>query len=88
LIDQGTEESFLEADLVAMKIEQMLQQPVETPESQKPQVQGRSLVPLMEGGGGRGTPMDEDEGWASAPEEMMRKEERRGEVVRKSEAEG
>jgi len=88
LIDQGTEESFLEADLVAMKIENLLNQPVVEPEPQKPQVQGRSLVPLMEGGGGRGTPMDEDEGWASAPEEMMRKEERRGEVVRKSEAEG
>lgn len=88
LIDQGTEESFIEADLVAMKIEKLLNQPVVEPETQKPQVAGKSLVPLMEGGGGRGQPMEEEQGWASAPEEMMRREERRGEVVRKSESEG
>ena len=87
LIDQRSEESFLEADLVAMKIENMLGQTQVAPEVQKPQAQGRSLVPLMEGGGGRGQPMEEEEGWINAPEEMMRREERRGEVVRKSEVE-
>lgn len=90
LIDEGTEESFLEADLIAMKIERLLG----STEAIPPQVtarqapSGRSLVPLLEGGGGRGQPLEEEEGWVSAPEEMLRREERREEVVRKSEAEG
>jgi len=88
LIDEGTEESFLEADIVATKIESLLQQPAIPPESQKSPVQGKSLVPLMEGGGGKGTPMEEDEGWVNAPEEMMRRGERRAETVRKHESEG
>jgi len=89
LIDQGTEESFLEADLVAKKIENLLNQPVVEPQPQKQPVQGKSLVPLLEsGGGGRGQPMEEEEGWINAPEEMLKREERRGEVVRKSESEG
>ena len=88
LIDEATEESFIEADLVAMKIENMMAQPQLPPEQQKPQVQGRSLVPLLEGGGGgRNAAPQGDEGWAAAPEEMLRQEERREEVVRKSEVE-
>ncbi len=86
LIEEGTEESFLEADLVGLKIENLLNQPVVEPESPKQQVQGRSLVPLLEGGG-RGAPMEEDQGWTNAPEEMLHREERRKEVVRKSEVE-
>jgi len=89
LIDQKTEESFLEADLVAAKIENLIRQPQVAPEPQKPKVEGKSLVPLLEGGGqGRATPMAGEEGMVNAPEEMLRREERRGEVVRKSEEEG
>jgi len=87
LIDQGTDEGFLEADLVAIKIEKMLSQPDVPPEVQKQPVQGRSMIPLMEGGGGGGRAPEGDEGWSSSPEEMLRQEERREEVVRKSEVE-
>ncbi len=85
LIEQGTEESFLESDLVAMKIENLLRQPQMTPEPPKSQVNAKSLVPLMSGGGGG--QVSEEEGWVNAPDEMLRREERRGEVVRKSEVE-
>ena len=84
LIDQGTEESFLESDLVAVKIENMLKQPQPVQETPRNQVQGKSLVPLMEGGGGE---TSEEEGWMAAPEEMLRKAERREETVRKHESE-
>ena len=88
LINQGTEESFLEADLVAIKIENMLRNPQPVEEMPKSQVAGKSLIPLLEGGGGKGQPIEEDEGWVSTPEEMLRRRERRAEVVRKSEVEG
>jgi len=93
LIDQGTEESFLEADLVGDRLELMMKQSFIPPSESAPQT-GRgpspqSMIPLMEGGGGRGSPQaEEDQGWAEAPEEMMRRGERREEVVRKNEAEG
>jgi len=87
LIEEGTDESFIEVDLIAMKIENILQQPQQPTEGEKPQLpNARSIVPLLPGGGGAS--MGEDEGWISAPEEMLRKSERREETVRKSEVEG
>jgi len=84
LIDEKSEEGFLEADLVAMKIEKLLRQPELPPEPQKQAKQGKSLVPLLEGGGGGSIGGENDE---MEPEERLRHEDRRAEVVRKSEAE-
>jgi len=98
LIDQGSEQSFMEADLVADQIERLLRQRYapQLPEAQQPKLPevsergktAKALVPLLEGGGGRGTPPEEVEMETIAPEEMLRREERREEVVRKHESEG
>lgn len=87
LIDQGTQESFIKADAMAMTIENMVRQPqmAEAGAGQKPQSKG--LVDLF-GGGGSASPLDEDEGMAEAPEQTLNREERREETVRKNQSEG
>ncbi len=89
LIDQGTDESFLEADLVKDQIKRLMrqryapaQEPIEGEVVKDREKTPQSLVPLMEGGG---APVGEEE--MEPPEEMLRREERREETVRKSEVE-
>jgi len=91
LIDEGTEESFIEADLA---LDQMLRQlrqrysPVPTEEQPVVSERGtqpKSMVPLL-GGGGGGAPAEGGE--ESSPEDMMQREDRRSATVRKSEVEG
>ena len=86
LVDEGTDESFLEADLVVQKIEDMVKNPQPIQEPTQRGVQGKGLVNLLDGGGAP-PQAEEDEGWISEPENMLRREERRREVVRKSEVE-
>lgn len=98
LIDQGTEQSFMEADLIGDKIEQLLRQryaPAIPGAEEEQIIKGngdrgkspKSLVPLLEGGRqGQGAPASEEE--IVPPEEMLQREERRSEVVRKNQAEG
>lgn len=94
IIDQATEESFLEAELVADQIDKMLRQryapvPEEMSEATGRSKSPQSMMPLLEGGGGgRGAPMNETEMEVAAPEEMLAREERRSETVRKQGQEG
>jgi len=94
LINQGTEESFLEADLVADKIDVLMKQRYAPQPTEEKIIEGdgrgktpQALVPLLEGGGGRGQPANEMEMETVAPEEMLTREERRAETVRKQENE-
>jgi len=92
LIDQGSEQSFMESELVIDQVEKMLRQrytvvdqmPEQTGRGQTPQ----SLVPLLEGGGGRGIPPNDNEGQTETPEDMLRQQERRQETLRKQAQEG
>ena len=97
LIDQG---EFFKADLVKDKVKRLLAErfaPITQPTPEGEMMSGngakpqqRSLVPLLEGGGGGGRPMQGESELEQMvePEEVERKERRREEVVRKSEAEG
>ena len=84
MIDQRTEQGFIEADLVAMQIEQMLEAPTQMNQP-KNKTSNKELVPLFGGGGGNSP--EGDEGWVSSPDEMLNQNERRESAVQKSEAE-
>ena len=100
LIDQGTERSFLKAELIADKIERLLRQEYapalpageegQIPELSERGKQPKGLVDLLGagGGGGGGSQASEEDLETAAPEETLQKEERRSEVVRKNQAEG
>lgn len=95
LITQGTEESFFEAELVADKIENALRLRYSPQQDNKPSTPIKSnrdkspegMVSLFGGGGGGGGGMPEQEIENMPPEEMLMREERRGEAVRKYEGE-
>uniref|UniRef100_A0A6H1ZKA0 Portal protein n=1 Tax=viral metagenome TaxID=1070528 RepID=A0A6H1ZKA0_9ZZZZ len=92
LIDQGTEEGFMEADLVKDSIKRLLRQRYAQPdpgeEAQMADgmtnkgVSGQSMLPLLGGGGGGGG------GQPPEPEQMLNQETRRTEAPRKLGAEG
>jgi len=91
LINKGTEESFLEADLVKHRIKLLLQQQLNPQEQEVSAGKSKSppaMMPLLDGGGGRGAPATEDDMQDASPEESLRREERRAEIVRKHESEG
>lgn len=94
LIDQGNEQAFLESELVADQIENMLRKrytpaPEQIAEGAKQPPSQPSMLPLLEGGGGAGgMPENEMEMEALSPEQTMRREERRAETVRKQSQEG
>jgi len=95
LIEQG---EFLDADLLKEDIKRLMRErfapapgtpPLEMGGNGKKPSQ-QSLVPLLEGGGGGGKPMQAESELEQMvePEAVDQKEQRREEVVRKSEAEG
>ena len=94
LIEKGDDQSLMESRLIKDQIMRLLRQryaaPLEQQEESPLKTREKapqSLVPLMEGGGGRGAPASKEEGDTIVPEEMLRREERRDEAVRKSEVE-